>query len=271
MSGVDVDRALEVAREAAAAAIEILVEARERTGRAEASEKNPRDLVTEADHAAERAIVEVLSGAFPDHGVLAEESDGRSGSGNLRWVIDPLDGTANYVHDFPVWAVSVALFDGDEPLVGLVVDPVRDEWFSAIAGRGARVDPGDPDRGRAMAVSGETTPGAAIVATGFPFRSPDQIDRYLGAFRTLFEEVSDMRRAGSAALDLAWTAAGRLDGFWEIGLNLWDIAAGELLVEEAGGRVTGWEGGEGHRASGTIAAGTPAVHALLVATLEEWA
>lgn len=271
MSGVDADRALEVAREAAAAAIEILVEARERTGRAEAAEKNPRDLVTEADRAAERAIVETLTAAFPDHGIVAEESPERSVEGSLRWVIDPLDGTTNYVHDFPVWAVSIALYDDEDPVVGLVVDPVRDEWFTAIAGGGARVDPGDPARAREMAVSGEADPAAAIVATGFPFRSPGQIDRYLGAFRMLFDRVSDMRRAGSAALDLAWTAAGRLDGFWEIGLAPWDIAAGELLVEEAGGIVSGWEGGEGHRETGTIAAGTPAVHAALIEILEEWA
>lgn len=270
MSAVDADRALSVAREAAAAGIEILLEARERTGRSAADEKAPRDLVTEADRAAERAIVEVLTGAFPDHGVVAEESGGRQGEGPQRWVIDPLDGTTNYVHDFPVWAVSIALFDGDDPVVGLVVDPVRDEWFTAIAGGGARVDRGDPGDARPLAVS-TTDPASAILATGFPFRSPGQIDRYLEAFRALFEKVSDMRRAGSAALDLAWTAAGRLDGFWEIGLNLWDIAAGELLVEEAGGIVSGWEGSEGHRATGTIAAGPPAVHALLVETLEAWA
>lgn len=270
MSELDAEAALGVARDAAAGAIEILLEARERTGRGAAAEKGPRDLVTEADRAAERAIVGTLSAAFPDHGVIAEESGGHAGGGTLRWVIDPLDGTTNYVHDFPVWAVSVALFDGDDPLLGVVVDPVRGEWFTAIAGRGAWVDGGDPANARAMTVS-ETDPAAAILATGFPFRSPDQIDRYLGAFRALFERVSDMRRAGSAALDLAWTAAGRVDGFWEIGLNPWDIAAGELLVEEAGGVVTGWQGGEGHRVTGTIAAGTPVVHALLVEVLGEWA
>ncbi|MBW3660626.1 MAG: hypothetical protein KY397_03220, partial [Gemmatimonadetes bacterium] len=139
-----------------------------------------------------------------------------------------------------------------------------------LDGRGARVDAGDPAAARPIAVSGATDPAGAILATGFPFRSPDQLDRYLAAFRALFERVADMRRAGSAALDLAWTAAGRVDGFWEIGLSLWDFAAGELLVREAGGLVSGWDGGAGHRKTGTIAAGTPAVHALLVEVLEAW-
>jgi myo-inositol-1(or 4)-monophosphatase len=170
-----------------------------------------------------------------------------------------------------MWAVSVALLDGDEPLLGVVVDPVREEWFTAVAGRGARLDGGTPGDGEPLAVSGAAEPGRAILATGFPFRRPQEIERYLAAFGELFPRVSDMRRAGSAALDLAYVAAGRLEGFWEIGLNRWDIAAGELLVEEAGGRVTDWRGGSEHRATGWIAAGNPAAHALLVEVLAPYA
>lgn len=269
--GLDTGRALAVAREAAGEGIAALSEARKRTGRAEAAEKNPRDLVTEADREAERRIVERIHATYPDHAVLAEESGGRAGESRFRWVVDPLDGTTNYVHDFPVFAVSIALFEEGEPVVGLVVDVPRGEWFSARAGAGARVDTGDSGAGEEIRVSGIEEPGAALLATGFPFRSPERIDRYLAAFRDLFERVSDMRRAGSAALDLAWVASGRVEGFWEMGLSLWDIAAGELLVEEAGGRVSDWTGGAGHRDHGWIVAGNPAVHAFLVDVLGEYA
>lgn len=265
----DTVRALAAAREAAAEGIAALAEARER-GRAEASEKSPRDLVTEADREAERRIVERIADAFPDDAVLAEEGGG-DGAGGRRWLVDPLDGTTNYVHGFPVYAVSIALFVDGEPSVGVVVDVVRGEWFTARAGAGARVDSGDPAAGRPIAVSAPERLSSALLATGFPFRHREHLDRYLGAFRSLFRQVSDVRRAGSAALDLAWVAAGRVDGFWELGLSPWDVAAGEVLVSEAGGRVTDWTGGSTHRETGWIAAGGPAVHEALVETLGLWA
>lgn len=266
---LDPDRALAVAREAAAEGVAALIEARGRTGRAAAGEKAPHDLVTDADREAERRIVACLLAAYPDHGVLAEEGGGAAGDGRWRWIVDPLDGTANYVHGFPAWAVSIALADRGEPAVGVVVDVVRGEWFTARAGRGARVDAGHGP-GEPLAVS-VVPPEHALLATGFPYRRPDVLPLYLDAFRALFERVSDMRRAGSAALDLAWTAAGRVEGFWETGLKIWDIAAGELLVREAGGRVSDWAGGAGHRETGWIAAGGPATHALLLEVLGEWA
>lgn len=267
----DTAEALEVAREAAADARRVLLETRGRIGRDAATEKTPRDLVTEADTAAEERIVARLSRAFPDHTVVAEESDVREGLGDWRWFVDPLDGTTNFVHDFPVFAISIALYRADVPAVAVVVDVVRNEWFTARAGAGARVDAGDPGEARPIEVSRPPDLSRALVATGFPFRRRDELDRYVSAFRAVFDRVSDMRRAGSAALDLAWTAAGRVDGFWELGLGPWDTAAGEALVREAGGRVSDWHGGATHRETGWIVAGSPAVHAALVETLERWA
>ncbi len=266
----DSAEALAVAREAAAEAVAVLRGAWTSTGRGQAEEKRPHDLVTEADREAERRAVERIRRAFPEHAVVAEESGGRAAPSEYRWYVDPLDGTANYVHHFPVFGVSIALYRGEEPLVGVVVDPVRDEWFTARAGAGARVDSGDARDGTPLAVS--TTPlGEALLATGFPFRYPEQLDRYLAAFRALFVQVSDMRRAGAAALDLAWVAAGRVEGFWELGLHAWDVAAGELLVREAGGQVSDWTGGSAQRESGWIVAASPAVHGALVDTLAEFA
>ncbi|MGH7549553.1 MAG: inositol monophosphatase family protein [Gemmatimonadota bacterium] len=259
--------ALAVAREAAADAVTIL---RARLANADAGgaeRKQARDFVTIADEAAEAAIVERLGRAFPDHAIVAEESGGRAGRSPWRWLIDPLDGTTNFVHAFPVFAVSIALFEDETPVLGLVVDVVRGEWFTARAGAGAQVDDGDPGAGHAIRVSTTGDPERRLVATGFPFRWPDLTDLYLSAFRDVFGRVGDMRRAGAAALDLAWTAAGRVDGFWEIGLSPWDIAAGEVLVLEAGGRVTDWIGGSDHRRTGWVAVGSPAVHAMLVETL----
>ena len=225
------------------------------------------DFVTVADEAAETVIVERLERAFPDHAIVAEESGGRDRASPWRWLVDPLDGTTNFVHAFPVFAVSIALFRYETPVLGLVVDVVRGEWFTARTGEGAWVDDGDPGSRRRIHVSSVDDPERRLVATGFPFRWPELTDLYLGAFRDVFGQVGDMRRAGAAALDLAWTAAGRLDGFWEIGLSPWDLAGGEVLIREAGGEITDWTGGEDHRRTGWVAAGSPAVHAMLVETL----
>lgn len=268
----EVAEALSVAREAAREAVEVLRAAWPGTGRREASRKNPRDLVTEADRESERRILARLKRAFPDHGIVAEESGDRLGAGALRWIVDPLDGTTNYVHGFPMFAVSIALYEGDRPLAGLVVDPVRGEWFTASAGDGAWLDYGDPGSATRLAVADGGDPAEGpLLATGFPFRQPSLTARYLAAFGELFARSSDMRRAGSAALDLAYVAAGRVDGFWEMGLNPWDIAAGELLVLEAGGIVSDWRGDSAHRETGWIAAGGPETHRLLISILSEHA
>jgi myo-inositol-1(or 4)-monophosphatase len=259
--------ALSVAREAAREAGEVLLSSWSAIGRRDAARKRPRDLVTAADRASEARILERLSRAFPDHAIVAEES-GDSGTGPVRWIVDPLDGTTNYVHGFPMFAVSIALYEGERPVVGVVLDPVRDEWFTARAGEGAWLDRGDPLSASRLTVADGIDPEEGpLLATGFPFRHPSRTRCYLAAFEELFLQSSDMRRAGSAALDLAYVAAGRVDGFWEMALNPWDIAAGELLVTEAGGRVSDWRGGSGHRESGWIAAGGPATHELLTSVL----
>jgi myo-inositol-1(or 4)-monophosphatase len=267
---VETADALAVAREAAADAVAVLRAAGDSARHHLVADKQPRDFVTAIDHAAEEAIVGRIQRAFPDHAVLAEESGERSGTTTHKWVIDPLDGTTNFMHGFPMYAVSIALLERDAPQVGIVVDPVRGEWFTARAGEGARLDGGRPDDSRPIRVADSPRLDRRLVATGFPFRHPEQIDRYLAAFAVLFENVGDMRRAGSAALDLAYLAAGRVDGFWELGLNLWDIAAGELLIAEAGGVVTDWSGADRHRETGWIAAGSPAVHAVLIEALAKF-
>jgi myo-inositol-1(or 4)-monophosphatase len=259
--------ALSVAREAAREAAEVLLASWTTIGRGDATRKRPRDLVTDADRASEARILERLSRAYPDYAIVAEES-GDSGAGAVRWIVDPLDGTTNYVHGFPMFAVSIALYDGSRPVAGVVLDPVRNEWFTARADGGAWLDRGDSGAGLRLSVGDGGDPAEGpLLATGFPFRHPAQTPRYLAAFEELFLRSSDMRRAGSAALDLAYVAAGRVDGFWEMALNPWDIAAGELLVLEAGGRVSDWSGGEEHRESGWIVAGGPATHALLTSVL----
>lgn len=268
---VETAEALAVAREAAQAAVEVVLNGWSRTNRSTASQKSPRDLVTEVDRTAEETILERLGQAFPEHAVEAEESGGRVGSSRYRWIVDPLDGTTNYVHHFPMFAVSLAMLEDEVPVVGVVVDPVRGEWFTARAGSGARLDRGPGEAGRSLSVSKGVALESALIATGFPFRHRDHFDRYMEAFRSLFHRISDMRRAGSAALDLAYVSAGRVDGFWEIGLNPWDIAAGEVLVREAGGEVSDWTGGETHRKTGWITAGSKGVHQMLIETLSEFA
>jgi myo-inositol-1(or 4)-monophosphatase len=268
---VETADALAVAREAAADAVAVLQAAAESAHENVVTDKQPRDFVTAIDHAAEEAIVERIRRAFPDHAVMAEESGEQSGITAHKWVIDPLDGTTNFMHSFPMYAVSIALLERDIPQVGIVVDPVRGEWFTARAGEGARLDEGHADDSRPIRVADSPRLDRRLVATGFPFRHPEQIDRYLAAFAILFEKVGDMRRAGSAALDLAYVAAGRVDGFWELGLNLWDIAAGELLITEAGGIVSDWSGADGYRDTGWIAAGSPDVHRVLIETLARFA
>lgn len=267
-----VAEALTVAREAARQAAAVLLAAWPGTGRGDAVRKRPGDFVTDADRESEGRILEVLDRAFPDHAVVAEESGGRAGEGSLCWIVDPLDGTANYVHGFPMFAVSIALYDGRLPLAGVVLDPVRSEWFTARSGEGAWLDHGEPESATRLSVADGGDPEEGpLLATGFPFKNRAEMQRYLAAFGDLFQRSSDMRRAGSAALDLAYVAAGRVDGFWEMALNPWDIAAGEILVLEAGGIVSDWHGGDGHRESGWIAAGGPATHRILTSVLAQHA
>jgi myo-inositol-1(or 4)-monophosphatase len=217
------------------------------------SEKSKHDLVSEADREAEAAIIGYLTEHSPGFSFLAEES-GAAGSSGLRWVIDPLDGTLNFVRGFPHFAVSIALVNDTAIELGVIYDPMRDEQFSAIRGEGACCN------GVKIKVSASESLAATFVATGFPYRVRDFLDTYLAVFKDVFVRAGGIRRPGAATLDLAHTASGIFDAFFEFCLAPWDIAAGALLVREAGGVVTNLDGGEDIFSHGNVIAGNPAVH-----------
>ncbi|HUZ69130.1 MAG TPA: inositol monophosphatase family protein [Candidatus Saccharimonadales bacterium] len=242
----------ELAVAAAASAAALVVRAHAGAGPRTAEVKSPGDYVTDVDRAAEQAAITVLRAGAPDIAILAEEAGGDSA--DRMWVVDPIDGTTNFLRGFPVVGVSVALVEAGQPVVGAVNAPLLGASWSAAAGQGAT-----DDRGRRLSVSAH--PGAGIVATGFPFRRKERLPRYFRVFERALTTFEDLRRAGAASLDLAYVAAGVFDGFFELGLGIWDIAAGALLVREAGGVVTDWAGNaDAVFVSGDILAGTPAWH-----------
>lgn len=218
------------------------------------------DLVTQVDRACEVRIREVIAAAFPDHVVLGEEQ-GQEGDAACRWIVDPLDGTLNYAHGFPFFCVSVALEVEGRVEVGVVLDPVRDELFQAVRGRGATVN------GRPLSVTTEPTLLNAMLATGFAYVKDTQ-DQNLQVFNRVIPEVRAVRRPGAAALDLCYVAAGRLDGFWELKLNAWDVAAGVLFIREAGGTVTGPDGAPYQLGAEALVASNGHLHGRLLALLD---
>jgi myo-inositol-1(or 4)-monophosphatase len=251
--------------------------------RVKVSRKQHNDFVTEVDQGAEKAIIEVLLTAYPDHKILAEES-GRAASGKGAaqagdaaaqiaadvqadheaehlWIIDPLDGTTNFIHGFPQYCVSIALAQKGVVTQAVIYDPNRNDLFVATKGRGAFVND------RRIRVSKRYRMNEALLGTGFPFKNLETLDRYLAMFRLLTAQSAGIRRPGAAALDLAYVAAGRLDGFFEIGLMPWDIAAGSLLVTEAGGLVGDFQGDPDFLHTGDVLAGTPKIFGQLVGTL----
>ncbi len=211
-------------------------------------EKQRNDFVSEVDRQSEATIIQVLREKFPDHAILAEES-GAQGGGDYQWIIDPLDGTTNYLHGFPQFSISIALTHKGRLEVGLVYDPLREELFTALQGRGAHLND------RRLRVTQRLALDGALLGTGFPYRDHRHLKAYLGMFEALIQDTAGIRRPGSAALDFAYVAAGRLDGFWELGLAPWDFAAGALLVQEAGGVVTDLAGGRRHLQTGNVVAG----------------
>jgi len=224
--------------------------------------KNRNDFVTQVDRAAEQAIIDVIRRAYPEHSFVAEESGASAGARpEFQWVIDPLDGTTNYIHGFPQYCVSIALEHKGVLTQAVVYDPAKNELFTASRGRGAYLDD------RRMRVSKCAQLADALVGTGFPFKELARIDLYMRQLRTLMGACAGVRRAGAAALDLAYVAAGRLDAFWEMGLSRWDMAAGALLIQEAGGLVSDLDGKAGFLDSGDIAAATPKVLLQLLAAL----
>jgi myo-inositol-1(or 4)-monophosphatase len=215
-------------------------------------EKAANDFVSEVDREAERVIISTLHEAYPGHAILAEES-GASGASEYRWVIDPLDGTTNFLHGFPQYCVSIALEHRAVVTQAVIYDPARNDLFTASRGRGAFLNE------TRIRVSKRNHMKAGLIGTGFPYKELAHLEAYLAMLRDVMKGSAGVRRAGSAALDLAFVAAGRLDAFWEMGLSRWDMAAGSLLITEAGGLVGDLEGNEGWMQSGNIVAGTPKV------------
>lgn len=222
--------------------------------------KHRNDFVSEVDTQAEREIINILRKAYPDHGILAEESGHHDGD-EFQWIIDPLDGTTNFLHGFPQFAVSIALRQKGRLEQGVIYDPLRQELFTATRGAGAQLNE------RRIRVTNRKSLEGSLLGTGFPFKSQQHLDTYLAMFRALFPEAAGIRRAGSAALDLAYVASGRLDGFWEIGLNIWDMAAGVLLIQEAGGLSGDFSGGHDFLENGNLVAGNPKLFAEILKTI----
>ncbi len=251
---------LNIAVRAARRAGELIVRSLTRIEGIQVSAKGHNDFVSEVDRAAEREIIAVIHRAYPDHAFLAEES-GKSGSADTVWIIDPLDGTTNFLHGFPVFAVSIACQQRGRLEHAVVYDPMRQELFTASRGAGAHLD------NHRIRVSRQRTLESALVATGFPYRANlKYLDAYLAMLKVAMQTAAGIRRPGAASLDLAYVAAGRVDAFWEIGLSAWDTAAGTLLIQEAGGRTGTLVGGE-YRQGGNIVAGNPKVYAALIAAL----
>ena len=238
---------LNVAVEAAHAAGKILRQQMRHVDSIPVERKARHDYVSEVDRACEKEIVREIRRYYPDHAFLGEEG-GTEGEGDTVWIIDPLDGTSNYLHGLPHFAVSIAQQVRGRTEHGVVYDPVREELFTASRGKGAFLN------NQRIRVASRNGLDGAILATAFPFRRREMLPRYARIFQSVFSKVEDFRRAGTASLDLAWVAAGRMDGFFEIGLNAWDVAAGALLVREAGGVVLDFDGNDAVEEAGTIIA-----------------
>ena len=223
-------------------------------------QKAVNDFVSDVDKEAEQLVIRTLLDAYPDHAILAEES-GALGESEYRWIIDPLDGTTNFLHGFPQYAVSIALSHRGVVTQAVVYDPGRNDLFTATRGRGAYLNE------TRIRVSKRSQLKTSLVGTGFPIKNFHQLDAYLGMVKAMIENTAGVRRAGAASLDLAYVAAGRLDGFWELNLSPWDIAAGSLLITEAGGLIGDLEGNDGYLASGHVMAGNPKVFAQMVSLI----
>jgi myo-inositol-1(or 4)-monophosphatase len=254
-------RELDVMETAARAGARVLVDAFGALARLEIQSKGPADFVSEADLGAERAIREVLEAAYPEAAWRGEESGYSAGSSEREWVVDPLDGTTNFLHGIPHFCVSIALREAGETIAGLLLQPLTDELFTAAAGAGARRN------GEAIRVSSRARWEEVVLATGIPHRGSAHHESFAAELAAVCDRVGGIRRFGSAALDLAWVACGRFDGFWERGLHAWDVAAGNLLVREAGGVVTGLAAEHDPDTGQSVLAATPWLHGQLAELL----
>ncbi len=254
-----------IALRAARKAGDIIARATEKVDLLEIEQKGENDFVTEIDKAAEKEIIYHISKAHPDHAFFGEEG-GLQGNpdSEYQWVIDPLDGTTNFIRGIPHFAISIACFYKGQPEHAVIFDPIRQEEFIASRGRGAQLN------GHRIRVSSRKSLDGALIGTGIPYksRSEEHIPAYTSSLEAVAKQTAGIRRAGAASLDLAYVAAGRLDGFWEIGLNRWDLAAGVLLIREAGGLIGDFSGGSDYLDSGNIVAGNPKCFKALLQTVQ---
>lgn len=252
---------LNVAVKAARRAGSTIVRYLDRLDRVGIREKSRNDFVTEIDVMAEQEILQTIHSSYPEHSILAEESGASSGS-EYQWIIDPLDGTTNFMHAHPQFAVSIGIKRHKTMEHAVIFDPLRNELFTASRGSGAHLND------RRIRVSNVSKLNDALLGTGFPFKELAQLDRWLTGFQVFLTRSHGIRRAGSAALDLAYVACGRFDGFWEYGLSPWDMAAGILLITEAGGLLSEPDGGQAFLESGNIVAGNPHIHKIMLEMLQ---
>jgi myo-inositol-1(or 4)-monophosphatase len=257
------DPILNIAIEAARAAGTLIHRAMKRMDTVKIAEKRPNDFVTEVDQRVENEIISVVRKAYPTHGFLGEESGETDGEEDYQWIIDPIDGTRNFIHGFPHFAVSIAVKHKNRIEYGVIYDPNRQELFTAARGKGAKLND------RRIRVADRKRLEECLLGTGFAYRHKDGHNEVPAKiFQSMIPITGDVRRAGAATLDLAYVACGRLDGFWEIGLNLWDIAAGNLLVKEAGGMVCDPQGGEDYIKTGNVVAANPVIMRQFLKTIK---
>ena len=248
---------LNIAIQAARNAARIIVRFVDRLDTIDVKEKYQNDFVTQVDELSEQEIMQTIRKAYPEHTILAEESGLHNSKNDFTWIIDPLDGTTNFIHGFPQIAISIALKYRDKLSVAVVYDPLRQELFTAVQGGGAQLN------NRKIRVSSCTKISETLIGTGFPFKEKALFQTYLKLFETIFLQTAGVRRAGATALDLAYVAAGRLNGFWEMGLKPWDMAAGVLLITEAGGLVGDFQGKNNYIENGNLIAGNPKIYKTL--------
>ncbi|MBO1927737.1 inositol monophosphatase [Thiomicrorhabdus sp. 6S2-11] len=245
---------LNIAKEAAEAAGNVIRFYQDRFDQITVEQKGRNDYVSQCDFEAEQAIIKTIRKYHGNHKIIAEESGVQNGNGDVEWIIDPLDGTTNFLHQFPQFAVSIAVTVKGKLTHAVIYDPIAEEMFTATKGSGAYLN------NHRIRVSGQKTLDNALLATGFPYHDFSYIDAYLASFKAFMTSTAGIRRAGSAALDLAYVACGRVDGFWELNLKPWDIAAGALIIKEAGGLATDFAGGENFLESGNIMAANPKMY-----------
>lgn len=253
---------LTIAVRAARAAGTVIYRSMDKVDNLKITTKAANDFVSDVDRQAEMAIIDIIKKAYPDHAIKAEENGELQGNPDFQWIIDPLDGTTNFLHGFPQFAVSIAFKQNGRLSQAVVFNPVNQELFTASRGEGAMLND------RRIRVSKQKGLEGALLGTGFPFKDQQHLDTYMETFKALFPMTAGIRRPGSAALDLAYVAAGRMDGFWEIGLNDWDMAAGALLVKEAGGLIGDFAGGDDFLETGNVVAGTPKVFKEILQTIK---